>query len=174
MDRHALHRRHDYPFDVSAGVAGVVHGRVPAVLRVVLVAVLGAPADVVEVLTIRVDELDRRAVAVNVNDRPQRAAGLDAAEEEALLLAIHAKVHVAGRRDVIEEHRVPFGEPLGERLSPVAGLVCQIWTRVSRQAAPQVDRVVAGEAEADHAAPIVGDLQKLDADLGPQKSKHVI
>lgn len=165
MNRHALHRRYNYPFNVSAGVAGIVHGRVPAMLRIVLVAVLGAPADVVEVLAIRIDKLDGRAVAINVNDRPQWTASLDAAEEEALLLAIDAKVHVAGRCDVIEEHRIPLSEPLGEGFSPVTGLIRQIRTRVSWQTASQVDRVVAGETETDHAAPIVGDLQKLDADL---------
>lgn len=165
MNRHVLHRRHDDPFDVSAGIAGVVHGRVPAVLRVVLVAVLGTPTYVVEMLAIRVDELDRGAVAVNVDDGPERAPGLDAAEEETLLLAIDAKVHVAGRRDVVEQYRVSLREPLGERLSPVPWLVRQVRTRVPRQTASQIDRIVAGEAETDHAAPVVGNLQELDADL---------
>lgn len=172
MNRHVLHRRNDDPFDVPAGVAGIVHGRVPAVLRIVLVAVLGAPAYVVEVLAVRIDELDRGAVAVDVDDRPERATGLDAAEEEALLLAIHAEVHVAGRRDVVEEHRVPLREPLGERFSPVARLVRQIRTRVPRQTAAEIDRVVAGETETDHAAPVVGDLQELDANLHRREGDH--
>jgi len=64
-------------------------------LRIVLVAVLGAAPDVVEVLAIWIDELDCRAVAVNVDNRPQRTPGLDTAEEEALLLAVYTKVHVA-------------------------------------------------------------------------------
>lgn len=96
MNRHVLHRRHDDPFDVSAGVAGIVHSRMPAVLRIVFIAMLGAPTYVVEVLAIRIDELDRGAVTVNVDDRPERAPGLDPAEEEALLLAIDAEMHVAG------------------------------------------------------------------------------
>lgn len=165
MNRHVLHRRHDDPFDVSTSVAGVVHSRVPAVLRIVLVAVLGTPTYVVEVLTIRIDELDRGAVAVDVDNRPKRTPGLDAAEEEALLLAIDAKVHVAGRRDVVEEYRISLRESLGKRLSPVTWLIRQIWTRVPRQTAPEIDRVVAGEAETDHAAPVVRDLQELHADL---------
>jgi len=95
MNRHVLHGWHDDPFDVSTGVAGIVHGRVPAVLRIVLVTVFGAPTYVVEMLAIRINELDRGAIAVDVDNRPKRAPGLDAAEEESLLFAIDAEVHVA-------------------------------------------------------------------------------
>lgn len=165
MNRHVLHRGHDDSFDIPAGVAGIIHGRVPAMLRIVFVTVLDAPTYVVEVLAIWIDKLDRGAVTVDIDDCPERTPGLDAAEEETLLLAIDAEVHVTGRCDIVEEHRVPLREPLGERLSPVAWLVRQIRTRVSRQTTPQIDRIVAGEAETDHAAPIVGDLQELHADL---------
>lgn len=172
MDRHILHGRHDDPFDIPASVVGIVHGRVPAVLRIVLVAVLGASAYVVEMLTIRIDELDRSAVAIDVNNRPERAPSLNAAEEETLLLAIDTEVHVAGRCDVIEEHRIPLREPLSKRLGPIARLIRQIRTRVPRQTAPKIDRVVASEAETDHTAPIVGDLQELHADLHRSTEKR--
>lgn len=173
MNRHALHGRHDDSFDVPTGVAGIVHRRVPAVLRVVLVAVLRTSANVVEVLAIRIDELDRRAVAVDVDNRPYRTPSLDAAEEDAFLLAVHAEVHVSGGRDVVEEHRVPLSESFGEGLSPVARFVGQIGTRVPRQAAPEVDRIVAGEAETNNAAPIIGYLQELHTDLRFRKRKPI-
>lgn len=132
MNRHALHGRYDNSLDVPAGIAGIIHGRVPAVLRIVFIAVLGAASNIVEVLAIRIDELDRRAVAVDVDDRPQRTSGLDTAEEETLLFTIYAEVHVAGRRDVVEQHRVSLGESFGEGLSPVARLVRQIRASVPR------------------------------------------
>ena len=169
MDGNALHGRNDDPLDVSARVARVVHGRVPAVLRVIFVAVLGASPDVVEVLPVGIDELDGSAVAVHVDDCPQRAPCLHAAEEHALLLAVHAEVHVPGGGDVIEEHRVPFGEPLGHGLRPVAGFVREVRAGVPWKAISQVDRVVAGETEPDHAAPVVRDLEEFDTDLEEER-----
>lgn len=74
-------------------------------------------------------------------------------------------MHVPCGRDVIEEHRVPFGESLGHGLRPVTGFVGQVWTGVPRKPISEVDRVVAGETETDHAAPIVRDLEEFDADL---------
>lgn len=165
MDRHSLHGRNYNPLDVSARVARVVHCRVPAVLRVVLVAVLGPSSDVIEVLPVRIDELDRCAVTVHVDDGPQWAPCLDTAEEHALFLAIYPEVHVPRGRDVIEEHRVPFGESLGHGLRPVTGFVGQVWAGVPRKPISEVDRVVAGETETDHATPIVRDLEEFDADL---------
>lgn len=70
MDRHALHGRNYNPLDISARVARVVHGRMPAVLRVILVAMLGSSSDVIEVLPVRIDELDRCAVTVHIDDGP--------------------------------------------------------------------------------------------------------
>ena len=130
MNRHVLHRRHDDPFDISTGVTSVVHGRVPTMQRIVLVAVLGAPTYVVEVLAIRIDKFNRGAVTVDVDDRPERTSSLDAAEEETLLLAIDTKMHVTSRCNVIEEYRISLREPLGEGFSPVTWLICQIWARV--------------------------------------------
>lgn len=165
MDGNALHGRNDDPLDVSARVARVVHGRVPAVLRVIFVAMLGASPDVVEVLPVGIDELDGGAVAVHVDDCPQRAPCLHAAEEHALFLPVHAKVHVSGGGDVVEEHRIPFGEPLGHGLRPVAWFVREVRAGVPWKAISQVDRVVAGETEPDHAAPVVRDLEEFDTDL---------
>jgi len=99
-------------------------------LRIVLVAVLGAPTYVVEVLAIRIDKFDRGAVTVDVDDRPERTSSLDAAEEESFLLAIDTKMHVTSRCNVIEEYRISLREPLGEGFSPVTWLICQIWARV--------------------------------------------
>lgn len=67
-----LHGRNDDPLDdVAARVARVVHRRVSTVLGIVLVAVLRTSPDVIEVLSIRVHELDRRAVTVDIDYRPQ-------------------------------------------------------------------------------------------------------
>lgn len=169
MDRNALHGRNDDPLNVSARVARVVHGRVPAVLRVILVAMLGASPDVVEMLSVRIDKLDGCAVAIDIDDSPQWTSCLDTAEEYALFLAIHAEVHVPSGRDVIEEYRVPFGEPLGHGLRPVTGFVRQVRTGVPRKAISQVDRVVTSETEANHAAPIIRDLEEFNTDLKKEK-----
>lgn len=165
MNRHVLHRRHDDSFDIPTGVTGVVHGRVPAMLRIVLVTVLGTSTYVVEVLAIRIDKFDRGAVTIDVDDRPERTPSLDAAEEETLLLAIDTKVHITSRRNVIEEYCISLCKSLGERFGPITWLIRQIWARVPWQTASEIDRVVAGKAETNHAAPIVGNLQELHADL---------
>ena len=175
MNANISHGGYDDPLDVSARIAGVVHGGMPAVLRIVLVAVLGAAAHVVEVLSVRVDELDGSAVTVDVDYRPQRTARLDAAEEHALLLAVNTEVHVTSRGDVVEQHSVAFGETLGEGFSPVSGLVGEVWAGVAGQTVTEVHRVVRGEAEADDAAPVVRDLQELDAYLvGRERNKRVL
>lgn len=153
-----LHGRDDDPLDgVPAGVARVLEGGgVPAVLGIVLVAaVLGAAPNVVEVLAVRVEELDGRAVAVDVDYGPERAPGLDPAEEDALLLAVDPEVDVASGGDVVEEDRVALGESLGQGLGPVAGLVRQVGAGVTGQSAPQVYRVVAREPETYNSAPVV-------------------
>lgn len=70
MDGHVLHGRNDDPLNVSTRIADVVHGRVSAVLSIVLIAVLGTFLDIVEVLPIWVHELDLSAVSVDVDDGP--------------------------------------------------------------------------------------------------------
>lgn len=134
-------------------------------LRIVLVTVLGTSTYVVEVLAIRIDKFDRGAVTIDVDDRPERTPSLDAAEEETLLLAIDTKVHITSRRNVIEEYCISLCKSLGERFGPITWLIRQIWARVPWQTASEIDRVVAGKAETNHAAPIVGNLQELHADL---------
>lgn len=84
--------------------------------------VLADPPRVVE-LVADVHELDRGGVPVYVDEGPERAPGLDAAEEDALLLAVDAEVDVARRGHVVEEDGVLAAEALGQGLGPVAGLV---------------------------------------------------
>lgn len=170
-----LHGRNDDPLEFASGVARVVHdGGVSAVLGIVLVAaVLGTAPYVVEVLAVRVEELDGRAVAVYVDYGPQGSPGLDAAEEDSLLLAIDAEVDVAGRRDVVEQDGVALRETFSQGLGPVARLVSQVGTGVPGQPAAEVYRVVAREPEAYDAAPVVGYLQELYAYLKLKKTIRV-
>jgi hypothetical protein len=160
-----LHGGDDNPFDVPAGVARVIHGRVSAVLGIVLVAVLGAATYIVKTLAVWVDELDSRTVPVDVDHRPDRTARLHSAEEDALLLAVHAKVYVARGRDVVEQDSATFGESLGKCLGPVAGLVSQVGAGVAWQSIAHIYRVVAREAKPYDTAPVVRDIQDLDAYL---------
>lgn len=176
--RHALHRVDDVAaavalhLHVAPGIARVVLRRASAVLRVLLVAAVLCPAAyVVEVLAMRVDELDGRAVAIDVDNRPQWTTRLNAREENALLVTVDPKVNVTRRRDVVEKDSVALGKTLGQSFCPVAGLVGEIGTGVARQAVAQVDWIVAGETEAYYAAPIVGDLEEFDAYL--QKSNDL-
>ena len=70
MDGRILHGRNDDSLNVSASVADVVHGRVPAVLRIIFVAMVGTFFNIVEVLSIRIHELDFGAIPIYINNRP--------------------------------------------------------------------------------------------------------
>ena len=126
-----LHGRYDNPIDVSASIACIVHSRVYTVLSIVFIAVLCATSNIVEMLTIRIDEFDGCTVAVNVDYRPQRTASLYTTEEYTFFLAVDTEMYVTGRCDVVKEYSVTFGESLGQCFCPITGFVGQIWTGVT-------------------------------------------
>lgn len=70
VDGHALHRRHDDPLDVATRVRRIVNRCMSAVLGIILVAVLSISSAIVEVLSVRVNQLYRRTVSVDINNCP--------------------------------------------------------------------------------------------------------
>lgn len=112
----------------------------------------------------RVQKLDGRTVAVNVDQCPQRTACLNARNKHSLFLTVDAEMHITRCGHIIEENVVAFAEAFVERLGPVAGTIGQIGTRVLGQTVTQAGRIVVGETESNDAAPVVGDLREFDVD----------
>ena len=90
---------------------------------------------------------------------------MHSAEEQSVLLSIHAIHHIAPSRHVEEQHRVLLRVPLGQRLRPIARFIRKIRARVARQlGAVDRRRVAGGETEPNDAAPACGHVAELDVD----------
>ena len=117
--------------------------------------------------SIGLGELHADGVPVDVQHGPQGAAGVDAAEEQALLLPVDAVVHVPRACGVEEEQDVVGGVALAQGLGPVARLVGQVGAGVAGEVdAADGRRVHAGEAEAQDARPAGVGLHKANVNLG--------
>ena len=119
-----------------------------------------------QLTSVGLGELHPHSVSVDVQHGPQRAAGVDAAEEQALLLSVHAVVHIPGPGCVEEEQDVVGGVPLPQCLGPVAWFVGQVRACVTGKVrSTYCRRVHAGETKAQNAGPAGVGLHKANVHL---------
>ncbi len=95
-----------------------------------------------------VHKFNGRAVAVQIDEAPERLPRVNAGEEDPLVAPVHAEVDVAVGREVVVDERVGLGVALGEGLGPVAGLPGQIGAGVLGQALHRRG-IVRGESQSE-------------------------
>lgn len=75
----------------------------------------------------RTNKLDSRRVAVNVDHDPEGGAGVDAGEENALVVPVHVEDHVAAGREMEGEEDAHVNVSLGKSLAPKSRATSQIY-----------------------------------------------
>ncbi len=95
-----------------------------------------------------VHQFNGRAVAVQIDEAPERLPRVHAGEEDPFVASVHAEVDVAVGREVVVDERVGLGVALGQRLGPVAGLPGQVRAGVLGKALHRRG-IVRGESQSE-------------------------